>query len=80
MNQLIHQLTQQPKSGKIPKDWDNISNKKRQKDVDIRWTKKNGEKSKSRTRARVEHIFGFMEQSMNKLYLNTIGIKCQQAL
>ena len=32
-------------------------------------------REKSRTRARVEHVFGFMEQSMNKLYLNTIGIK-----
>jgi len=30
---------------------------------------------KSRTRARVEHVFGFMEQSMNKLYINSIGIK-----
>lgn len=154
----------QIKSGETPKNWDNTPNKKRQKDVDARWTKKNGEtiygykdhakvdnkhkfidnyhvtpasehdsqaldevlsekdegqdlhadsaytgeeqevtikkykmnnkvhekgyknnpltdkqkasnREKSRTRARVEHVFGFMEQSMNKLYLNTIGIK-----
>lgn len=154
----------QIKSGEMPKDWDDTPNKKRQKDVDARWTKKNGEtiygykdhakvdnkhkfidnyhvtpasehdsqalaevlnekdegqdlhadsaytgekqeatikkykmnnkvhekgyknkpltdkqkasnREKSRTRARVEHVFGFMEQSMNKLYLNTIGIK-----
>jgi len=29
---------------------------------------------KSRTRARVEHIFGFMEQSMNGLKLKSVGI------
>lgn len=152
------------KSGKTPKEWDNKPNKKRQKDVDARWTKKNnqsyygyknhakvdnkhkflenytttdasvhdsqaldelltekdegqdiwgdsaytGEKQektikkykavskihekgyknnplteaqkesnteKSRTRARVEHVFGFMEHSMNKLYVRSIGIK-----
>lgn len=30
---------------------------------------------KSKTRSRVEHIFGFMEMSMNGMYINTIGIK-----
>ncbi|NEN23222.1 IS5 family transposase [Cryomorpha ignava] len=30
---------------------------------------------KSRTRARVEHVFGFMEQSMNGLCLKSVGIK-----
>ena len=30
---------------------------------------------KSRTRARVEHIFGFMENSMNQMYLQFIGFK-----
>lgn len=152
------------KEGKTPKDWDKHPNKKRQKDVDARWTRKNNQnyygyknhakvdnkhkfidtytttdasvhdsqvldelltkkdkgqnlwadsaytgeeqektikkyrvknkihekgyknrplteaqkesnKEKSRTRARVEHVFGFMEQSMNKLYINSIGIK-----
>lgn len=38
-------------------------------------TQKESNRQKSKTRARVEHIFGFMEQSMNKLYLNSIGIK-----
>lgn len=33
----------QIKSGETPKDWDNTPNKKMQKDVDARWTKKNGE-------------------------------------
>lgn len=32
-------------------------------------------KEKSRTRARVEHIFGFMEMSMNSMYLYCIGFK-----
>ena len=31
-------------------------------------------KEKSRIRARVEHVFGFMEQSMNGLFLKSIGI------
>ena len=31
-------------------------------------------KHKSKTRARVEHVFGFMEQSMNGLYIKSIGI------
>jgi IS5 family transposase len=35
---------------------------------------KQGNTEKSRTRARVEHIFGFMEQSMNRLYCRTIGL------
>ena len=32
-------------------------------------------KEKSKTRARVEHVFGFMEQSMNGLVVRSIGIK-----
>jgi transposase, IS5 family len=34
---------------------------------------------KSRTRSRVEHLFGFMEMSMNGMYLNIIGQKRIQA-
>jgi len=30
---------------------------------------------KSRKRASVEHIFGFMENSMNQMYLQFIGFK-----
>ena len=152
------------KQGNTPKQWDENPNKKRQKDVDARWTKKNnethfgyknhvkvdnkykfiekgttttasvhdsqalddlltksdegqdlyadsaytGEKQdnvikkykvnnkvhekgyknkpltekqkesnneKSKIRARVEHVFGFMEQSMNRLNIRSIGIK-----
>ncbi len=31
-------------------------------------------KEKSRTRARIEHVFGFMEQSMNGLVVKSVGI------
>ena len=36
---------------------------------------KNKNREKSKTRARVEHVFGFMEQSMNGLYIRSIGIR-----
>lgn len=35
---------------------------------------------KSRVRSRVEHIFGFMENSMNGMYINSIGIKRATAI
>jgi len=35
---------------------------------------------KSRTRSRVEHIFGFMEMSMHEMYLNNIGKKRANAI
>lgn len=31
-------------------------------------------KEKSKTRAKVEHVFGFMEQSMNGLFIRSVGI------
>ena len=31
-------------------------------------------RKKSKVRARVEHVFGFMEQSMNGLFLRSIGV------
>ena len=36
---------------------------------------KSSNTEKSRVRSRVEHIFGFMEQSMNQMYIHTVGIK-----
>lgn len=35
---------------------------------------KNNNREKSKTRARVEHVFGFMEQSMNGLAVRSVGI------
>jgi IS5 family transposase len=37
-------------------------------------------REKSRTRCRVEHIFGFMEMSMNGMYIYNIGIKRATAI
>jgi IS5 family transposase len=36
---------------------------------------KESNRKKSKTRARVEHVFGFIEGSMNRLQLNCIGLK-----
>jgi transposase, IS5 family len=36
---------------------------------------KDSNREKSRTRARVEHVFRFIEGSMNWLYLNCVGLK-----
>jgi len=35
---------------------------------------KTSNREKSKTRARVEHVFGFMEQSMNGLIVRSVGI------
>jgi IS5 family transposase len=37
-------------------------------------TQKANNKQKSKTRARVEHVFGFMEQSMNGLTVRSVGM------
>ena len=37
-------------------------------------------REKSKVRSRVEHIFGFMEMSMNGMYINSIGIKRASAI
>jgi len=37
-------------------------------------------REKSRVRSRVEHIFGFMEMSMNEMYIQCIGIKRATAI
>jgi IS5 family transposase len=44
----------------------------RNKALTVEQKEKNREKSK--TRARVEHVFGFMEQSMNGLAMRSVGI------
>lgn len=38
-------------------------------------SQKESNKEKSKTRARVEHVFGFMENSMGSMYFRKIGIK-----
>jgi len=41
---------------------------------------KESNREKSRVRSRVEHIFGFMEMSMNGMYIYSIGIKRATAI
>ena len=41
---------------------------------------KDSNRKKSKTRARVEHVFGFIEGSMNRLQLNCIGYKRAAAI
>jgi IS5 family transposase len=41
---------------------------------------KSSNREKSRVRSRVEHIFGFMENSMNEMYIQCIGIKRASAI
>lgn len=45
------------------------------KDAPLTEIQKESNTEKSRTRARVEHIFGFMENTMNSMTLDCIGIK-----
>ena len=65
--------------------WNDNSNKKKQKDIDARWTQKGGQNSlteeqkksnrkKSSIRSRVEQVFGFMEQTMHGLIFRGVGI------
>ena len=43
-------------------------------------TQKENNKTKSKTRARVEHIFGFIENSMNGSFIRSIGIRRATAI
>lgn len=48
---------------------------KGKKNAPLTQTQKDNNTEKSRIRSRVEHIFGFMEMSMNEMYLYNIGQK-----
>ena len=107
------------KAGEGAELWNEQPKKRRQKDIDARWTSKGGQKLhadsayigepinamlkekgiipqiierafkgkpltdeqkesnriKSRTRCRVEHVFGFVTNSMNDFYIQSIGFK-----
>jgi IS5 family transposase len=54
---------------------DNQVHEKGYKNKPLTEDQKSSNKEKSKTRARVEHVFGFMEQSMNRLYVRSIGIE-----
>jgi IS5 family transposase len=53
---------------------------KGQKNAPLTQSQKDSNTEKSRTRSRVEHIFGFMEMSMNQMYLHCIGEKRTTAM
>lgn len=52
----------------------NQVNEKGYKNAPLTDEQKASNKEKSRVRARVEHVFGFMENSMNGMYIRSIGI------
>ena len=52
----------------------NLVNEKGYRNKPLTEEQKHNNKVKSKTRARVEHVFGFMEQSMHGLSLRSIGI------
>ena len=53
----------------------NKVNEKGYKNKPLTEEQKKSNKEKSKVRARVEHVFGFIEGSMNKFNLNCVGIK-----
>ncbi|QZE12989.1 IS5 family transposase [Halosquirtibacter laminarini] len=56
-------------------DMNNKVNEKGTRGNPLTDQQKKRNKEKSKTRSRVEHVFGFMEYSMNKLYVRSIGFK-----
>lgn len=57
------------------KEMNNLVHEKGTRGKPLNEEQKKSNQQKSKTRARVEHIFGFMEMSMNGMYINSIGIK-----
>jgi transposase, IS5 family len=53
----------------------NLVNEKGYRNKPLTDEQKESNREKSKTRARVEHVFGFMEQSMNGLIVKSVGIK-----
>ena len=52
----------------------NMVNEKGYRNKPLTEEQKGNNKEKSKTRARVEHIFGFVENSMNGSFVRTIGM------
>lgn len=53
----------------------NLVNEKGYRNTPLTEEQKENNRQKSKTRVRIEHAFGFMEQSMNGLFVRSIGIK-----
>ncbi len=62
------------------KDLINQVHEKAYKNRPLTDEQKANNKIKSKTRARVEHIFGFMENSMNGMEIRSIGFKRAEAI
>ena len=77
------------KDGETPEGWENKPAKRSQKDMDARWTKKHGKsrrnkpltkremqgnKTRSKVRARVEHVFGAQSNDMGGTLVRSIGL------
>lgn len=58
----------------------NCVNEKGYRNKPLTEEQKNNNKEKSKVRARVEHVFGFIENSMNGSYIRTIGIVRAKAI
>lgn len=59
----------------ISENTENLIHEKGYRDHPLNETQKANNKVKSKIRCRIEHIFGFMTNSMNGIFIRTIGIK-----
>ena len=62
------------KAGETPESWQDKPAKRRQKDVEARWTKKHGNKTRSSVRVRVEHVFGAQSNDMGGTLVRSVGL------
>jgi IS5 family transposase len=62
------------------KNMTNMVHEKGYKNKPLTEEQKLSNREKSRVRARVEHVFGFMENSMNSMYIQCIGITRASAI
>ena len=68
------------KAGETPESWQDKPAKRRQKDVEARWTKKHGNKTRSSVRVRVEHVFGAQSNDMGGTLVRSVGLARAKAL
>ena len=59
----------------IPENIENLIHEKGYRDHPLTEIQKESNKLKSKIRCRIEHIFGFMTNSMNGIFIRSIGIK-----
>ena len=59
----------------LPENVENLIHEKGYRDHPLNENQKANNNAKSKIRCRIEHIFGFMTNSMNGIFIRTIGIK-----